>query len=107
MDFREYAVTREGDEVVVAGTIREPVTWDFSIRIAADDIPGMLRVGLNRHTMRLALRWLLHRRPRSAETKEETPVAARAAGTPAPIGSSSRARALMDPSIPIGDPDVA
>jgi len=32
MDFREYETIREGDEVVVVGTIRDPVNWDFSIR---------------------------------------------------------------------------
>ena len=50
MDFREYEVARDGDEVVVSGTIREPVNWDFTIRINGDDIPGMLRLGLHRHT---------------------------------------------------------
>jgi hypothetical protein len=66
MDFREYTVTREGPEVLVTGTIKEPVTWDFSIRISQDDIPGMLKIGLNRHALRLALRWMLHLKPEQA-----------------------------------------
>lgn len=57
MDFREYDVSFEDGEVHVTGTIREPVTWDFSIQICGDDIPGMLKIGLNRHTIRLAARW--------------------------------------------------
>jgi hypothetical protein len=60
MDFREYDIVRDGDDVVVSGTIREPVTWDFTIRISGDDIPGMLRVGLHRQTLSLAARWILH-----------------------------------------------
>lgn len=67
MDFREYTVTREGPEVLVTGTIKEPVTWDFSIRICQDDIPGMLKIGLNRHALRLALRWMLHLKPEQPE----------------------------------------
>jgi hypothetical protein len=63
MDFREYTVTREGPEVLVSGTIKEPVTWDFSIRISQEDIPGMLKIGLNRHALRLAVRWMLHLKP--------------------------------------------
>jgi hypothetical protein len=74
MDFREYTVTREGPEVLVTGTIKEPVTWDFSIRICQDDIPGMLKIGLNRHALRLAVRWMLHLKPEhdapAAEAKD-------------------------------------
>jgi len=62
MDFREYEIKREGDEVVIVGTIHEPVTWDFSIRIEPGDIPGMLRVGINHHTLGLGARWIFHRK---------------------------------------------
>jgi hypothetical protein len=64
LDFREYDISREGDDVVISGTIREPVTWNFSIRIRQDDIPGMLRVGLSRHTLRMGVRWALRRKNR-------------------------------------------
>ena len=77
MDFREYAVARDGDEVVVSGTIREPVNWDFTIRISGEDIPGMLRLGLHRHTLAMAVRWVFHRGPRAARTPEAPPVATR------------------------------
>jgi hypothetical protein len=60
--------------VLVTGTIKEPVTWDFSIRICQDDIPGMLKIGLNRHALRLAVRWMLHLKPEhdapAAEAKD-------------------------------------
>jgi hypothetical protein len=67
MDFREYEIKREGDEVVIVGTIHEPVTWDFTIRIEPRDIPGMLRVGINHHTLGLGARWIFHRKANHAE----------------------------------------
>jgi hypothetical protein len=88
MDFREYEIARDGDEVVVSGTIHEPVNWDFTIRINGDDIPGMLRVGLHRQTLALAVRWMFHRRtpaqpiPEAQSVPEVVPVSARPA-TPA------------------------
>jgi hypothetical protein len=77
MDFREYAVARDGDEVVVSGTIREPVNWDFTIRISGDDIPGMLRLGLHRHTLVMAFRWVFHRASKAPLALEAPPVATR------------------------------
>ena len=77
MDFREYEVARDGDEVVVSGTIREPVNWDFTIRISGDDIPGMLRLGLHRHTLAMAARWVFHRGPKATLAPEAPPVATR------------------------------
>jgi hypothetical protein len=67
MDFREYEIKREGHEVVIEGTITEPVTWDFTIRIEPRDIPGMLRVGMNHHTLGLGARWILHRKANPPE----------------------------------------
>ncbi len=51
MDFREYEAIREGDEIVVVGTIRDPVTWDFAIRLCEDDIPGMTKLILCRSVL--------------------------------------------------------
>jgi hypothetical protein len=59
MDFREYTVVREGDELVVVGTIRDPINWDFTIRMCEDDLAGMLALGANRNTFWLIMRWLL------------------------------------------------
>jgi hypothetical protein len=80
MDFREYDISLDGDDVIVSGTIRAPVTWDFSIRFSQADIPGLLRVGLSRHVLRMALRWVLRRPARSPE------------GTPAPAGGAAPPR---------------
>ena len=55
MDFREYTVRREGDEIVIMGTIHEPVHWDFSIRMCEDDLAGVVQVA----TRKTMLRWLL------------------------------------------------
>jgi hypothetical protein len=64
MDFREYTVVREGDELVVVGTIRDPINWEFTIRLCEDDLAGMLALGANRNTFGLVMRWLFGRRPK-------------------------------------------
>jgi len=56
LDFREYSVIREGDEAVVVGTIRDPVNWDFSIRICEDDVVGMTRLICRKEMLLLLLR---------------------------------------------------
>jgi len=61
MDFREYAVVPEDDEVVVVGTIRDPVNWDFSIRVCEDDIAGMTKLILRPAMIRLLLRSIFRR----------------------------------------------
>lgn len=65
MDFREYTVRREGDEIVIMGTIREPVHWDFSIRMCEDDLAGVAQVA-TRKTMLLWLLRALFKRNRHA-----------------------------------------
>jgi len=62
LDFREYELVRTEDEVVIVGTIRDPVTWDFSIRICQDDIPGMAGLVLRRVMIGHLLRGLFRRR---------------------------------------------
>lgn len=59
MDFREYRVVREGGEVMIMGTIHEPVNWDFSIRVCEDDLAGIIQVGRQRAMIGLLLRALL------------------------------------------------
>jgi hypothetical protein len=97
MDFRDYEIARDGDEVVVSGTIREPVNWDFTIRINGDDIPGMLRLGMHRHTLAMAVRWVFHRAPKAPPAPEAPPVAARSrtpAESPRAVMSDSGAGPL-------------
>lgn len=62
MDFREYALIHKDGEVVVVGTIRDPVSWEFSIRVCEDDLPGLTRLLLNRTMIGLLLRALFKRR---------------------------------------------
>jgi len=64
MDFREYTVVREGDELVIVGTIRDPISWEFTIRLCEDDVAGMIALGANRNTFGLVMRWLFGRRPK-------------------------------------------
>jgi hypothetical protein len=56
MDFREYDVVREGNEILVVGTIRDPVNWEFSIRMCEDDIAGVARIAARKSTLALVLR---------------------------------------------------
>jgi hypothetical protein len=70
MDFREYAVIREGDEAVIVGTIRDPVNWDFSIRVCQDDIVGMTKLILRPAMIGLLLRSLFQRRKQHHWTQE-------------------------------------
>lgn len=72
MDFREYDVTREGDEVLISGTIKKPVHWDFSIRMSPEDIPGMIKVGLSPATIGMFFRWLNPFRKRNV-VEDEAP----------------------------------
>ena len=83
MDFRDYEITRDGDEVVVSGTIHEPVNWDFTIRMTGDDIPGMLRLGLHRHTLAMAARWVFHRSAKPPAASETPATPARSPKQPA------------------------
>jgi hypothetical protein len=72
MDFREYDAVREGDEVVIVGTIRDPVNWDFGIRVCQDDIPGMLRLMLRKSLISLAIRWLFSRKVKHHWSQEHS-----------------------------------
>jgi hypothetical protein len=70
MDFREYQVVRDGDEIVVVGTIREPVTWDFTIRICEDDLAGIANLATQKPTWGLLLRALFKRNKSHHWSKE-------------------------------------
>ncbi|MCC7078458.1 MAG: hypothetical protein IT198_15150 [Acidimicrobiia bacterium] len=65
MDFREYVVLRQDDELVIRGTIHEPVHWDFTITMCEDDLPGLVHVATRRETIRLLLRALFKTRKQS------------------------------------------
>lgn len=62
MDFREYEVVREGREVVIRGAIREPVRWDFSIRVCEDDLAGLFKVARRRTMLGFLGRALFRRK---------------------------------------------
>ena len=70
MDFREYAVIHEGDEAVIVGTIRDPVNWDFSIRVCEDDIAGMTKLILRPAMIKLLIRSVFRRRKQHHWTQE-------------------------------------
>ncbi len=60
MDFREYKIVREGEELVVVGTIRDPVNWDFTIRVCEDDIIGMRRLMFSPRSLGLLVRFAIN-----------------------------------------------
>jgi hypothetical protein len=62
MDFREYAVNHENDEAVIVGTIRDPVNWDFTIRVCEDDVVGMTKLILRPAMLKLLIRSIFRRR---------------------------------------------
>lgn len=64
MDFREYVVTTENHELIIRGTIHDPVHWDFTITMCEDDLPGLIRVATRRQTIGLLVRSLLKPRKR-------------------------------------------
>ena len=78
MDFMRYAISKEGQEVVISGRITDPVNWDFWIRFDENDVPGLVRVATNRKVIGLVgRRWfkeLLPFRRRRAEAAAEEPV---------------------------------
>lgn len=61
MDFREYEVLLEGDELIVVGTIRDPVSWDFSIRFCEDDYLAIVKLAFHPQTIKAVLRALFNR----------------------------------------------
>ena len=74
MDFMRYAISKEGQEVVISGRITDPVNWDFWIRFDESDVPGLVRVATNRKVIGLvARRWFKRifffwrRHPKEAE----------------------------------------
>lgn len=48
MDFRRYGIVQEGEEVHIKGTITEPVIWNFVITFTRDDIPGLIKIALDK-----------------------------------------------------------
>jgi hypothetical protein len=80
IDFREVAIVREGDEVAIKGTIREPVVWDFAIRVCEDDLAGVARLVADRRLLGLLLRGLLRREPRHHWAVERADQLARTGG---------------------------
>ena len=61
MDFREYQVIREGEEIVIVGAIRDPVNWDFSIRMCEDDLAGITHLAVQKPMLGIILRSLFKR----------------------------------------------
>src|SRR3972149_9724336 len=84
MDFMQYEITQEGEEIVIAGRIVEPVNWDFWIRFDENDVPGLIRVAKNRKLIRMVLRRYLRKigrffffwRPQESQEGEEPEKAA-------------------------------
>ena len=72
LDFREYDVIREKKEIVIVGTIRDPVKWEFSVRMCEDDVPGMTRLLMRRPVLGLLLRGCFRRNREHHWTQERS-----------------------------------
>ena len=72
MDFREYEVAQVDDELVVIGTIRDPVNWDFTIRVCEDDLPGLIHLALRPKMLGLVLRSIFKRKKKSHWGEDRT-----------------------------------
>jgi hypothetical protein len=57
MDFREYKIEKEPgtDNVIVFGTMKDPVNWEFKITMTPEDIPGFIKMLMNISVLRLGL----------------------------------------------------
>jgi len=91
MDFREYEVRRENDELVIVGVIRDPVAWDFSIRFCEDDYGAILGL-IFRKVILLAILRSLFRFPKKhhwGKPREEH------------IADGKKARALIAPEVEV------
>ena len=89
MDFREYEVRYEKDELVIVGVIRDPVAWDFSIRFCEDDYGAILGLIFRKVTLWAILRALfrLPKKHHWGKPREEH------------IADGKRARALIAPEV--------
>lgn len=70
MDFREFTVIRENNEAVIVGTIRDPVNWDFTIRVCEDDVVGMARLIFRPAMIGMLLRSIFRRTKRDHWTQD-------------------------------------
>jgi hypothetical protein len=99
MDFREYEVVRQGKELVVVGTVRDPVNWDFTIRICEDDVPGLARLAARRSMLGMLLgslfKWKKHHHWSQAHTEHITEGRQRLEATRA--NAAERARKSLEP----------
>ncbi len=101
MDLHEFKITKEGHEVIVSGVTHAPVTWETSIRIAPEDIGGMLRVACSPKVLAMGVRWALHLK--TPETAAPPPEWERRSGSTtlrSHSGASAKARGGVG-----GEPD--
>ena len=60
LDFEKYWVEREkgenGDTLYIKGTITDPVVWDFKITMTEEDIPGLMKIALDKEIITMFLK---------------------------------------------------
>lgn len=74
IDLKDCEIKSENGELVLSGTVQRPVTWEFSIRVSQDDIPGMLKVAMRPKVWKLGFRWFFHLKNKSVELEPEVQV---------------------------------
>lgn len=91
MDFREYRVVPDGNEVRIEGTITDPVHWDFTIRMCQDDLPGLTKVLFKKEMLFFLLKAAVTRKKAShwsSDDAKPTPAKASPAKTSTPAAKS-------------------
>jgi hypothetical protein len=104
MDFMAYEISKDGEEIVIAGRITEPVNWEFWIRFDENDVPGLVRVATNRSVLGMVLgHWFkklipFRGRHRPAEDQDqETQEAQETAETAKPAKAGKTEQTVAEP----------
>ena len=58
MDFRSYSVSEDPErgDVLISGTITDPVNWEFRITMTPQDVAGLMKVALSYCMLKLILK---------------------------------------------------
>ena len=96
MDFMAYEVSKDGEEIVIAGRITDPVNWEFWIRFDEHDVPGLVRVATNRSVLGMVLgHWFKKLNPfrgqhRAEEDQDQETQEAQETAKPAKAGGTEQ-----------------
>lgn len=73
IDFSASEVHWEDGTVTITGWIRDPVVWNYKITFEDRDLPGLLKIGMNRPVFRFVFRRLVSLFNSGQKEKEKVP----------------------------------